>query len=97
MRRDRYGERVDDHDDQPDTNRPQQAAQPPPHHCDTGWIDRNADKPVPCLICRPHLGHDRRRAELHIPPQRPGDHERGSARVRGALAEARERRRTTTP
>ena len=25
------------------------------HRCDGGWIDRDADKPVPCLVCKPHL------------------------------------------
>lgn len=23
--------------------------------CHDGWIDRDADHPVPCLDCRPHL------------------------------------------
>ncbi|MBP2341057.1 hypothetical protein JOF41_007311 [Saccharothrix coeruleofusca] len=25
------------------------------HHCRNGWIDRDADQPVPCLLCKPHL------------------------------------------
>ena len=26
-----------------------------PHRCDHGWLDRNADHPRPCLICKPWL------------------------------------------
>lgn len=25
------------------------------HSCDRGWIDRDADRPRPCLVCRPWL------------------------------------------
>ncbi|MFE3081807.1 hypothetical protein [Nocardia tengchongensis] len=42
--RDRTGEEVDE--------------QPAPHdpRCDgSGWIDRDADNPVPCLVCKDHL------------------------------------------
>lgn len=44
MRHDRYGDLIDD-DTQDDR----------PHRCSNGWIDRNADHPVPCLVCKPHL------------------------------------------
>jgi hypothetical protein len=27
------------------------------HKCDSGFIDADADHPVPCLVCRPHLAH----------------------------------------
>jgi hypothetical protein len=43
VRRDRTGELVDDDQDQP------------PHRCKNGWIDRDADHPVPCLTCKPWL------------------------------------------
>lgn len=26
-----------------------------PCGCDGGWIDRDADKPIPCTTCKPHL------------------------------------------
>ncbi len=44
MRRDRTGEPLDD--DEPDVPGPR-------HHCHGGWIDRNADRPIPCPTCRP--------------------------------------------
>jgi hypothetical protein len=55
--RDRYGEPIDpeDLDEQPVH----------PYRCRrSGWIDRDADHPVPCLECKPHLArpavrHDR--------------------------------------
>jgi hypothetical protein len=25
------------------------------HRCRGGWLDRDADQPRPCLVCRPHL------------------------------------------
>ena len=26
------------------------------HHCEDGWLGRDAqERPVPCLVCRPHL------------------------------------------
>ncbi len=46
MRHDRTGELIEDDDTEP--------ARPHPRGC-TGWIDRNADRPVPCLVCKPHL------------------------------------------
>jgi hypothetical protein len=45
MRHDRTGEPVDEDTPDPD----------PPHHCDRGWIDRDADQPRPCLVCKPWL------------------------------------------
>jgi len=42
---DRYGEPIEE-DDTPVER---------PHRCRRGWIDRNADRPVPCLVCKPHL------------------------------------------
>jgi hypothetical protein len=51
MRHDRTGEPVEDDDPQPDE----------PFHdprCDGGWLDRDADVPVPCLVCKPHLAPD---------------------------------------
>jgi hypothetical protein len=23
--------------------------------CRKGWIDRDSDQPIPCLVCKPHL------------------------------------------
>lgn len=31
-----------------------------------GWIDRDADHPVPCLRCKPHLAPDVRRRHLGL-------------------------------
>lgn len=31
-----------------------------------GWIDRNADNPVPCLRCKPHLAPEERRKALGL-------------------------------
>lgn len=45
MRHDRYGEPID----------PEDVDDQPTHRCRRGWIDRNADHPVPCLVCKPHL------------------------------------------
>lgn len=45
MPRDRYGEPIEDDDDTDDR----------PHRCRRGWINREADNPVPCLVCKPHL------------------------------------------
>lgn len=45
MSHDRYGDLIED--DDAEANRP--------HRCHRGWIDRDADKPVPCLVCKPHL------------------------------------------
>lgn len=46
MRHDRTGELVEDEDT------PVVAQS---HRCRGGWIDRDADNPVPCLQCRPWL------------------------------------------
>lgn len=32
----------------------------------SGWIDRDADHPVPCLQCKPHLAPDVRRRHLGL-------------------------------
>lgn len=45
-RHDRTGEVVDD--DQVDPDRP-------PHRCNKGSLDRDADYPRPCLTCKPWL------------------------------------------
>jgi hypothetical protein len=35
----------------------------PAHHCVLGWVGEDAEgRPVPCLICRPHVLEQRRRA-----------------------------------
>jgi hypothetical protein len=49
MTLDRTGEPVDDE----------------PCGCDGGWIDRDAEHPVPCLVCRPHLAPAQRRRRIH--------------------------------
>lgn len=50
--RDRTGELIDD--DQVE------------HRCDNGWLDRDADQPRPCPVCRPKL---RRRTPDPVPGQ----------------------------
>jgi hypothetical protein len=41
-----------------------QPADPPvvPHdpRCRRGWLDRDGDRPVPCLTCKPHLAPGQR-------------------------------------
>lgn len=54
VRHDRTGELIED-DDEAETARP--------HRCRRGWIDRNADHPVPCLVCKPHLAPENRTRE----------------------------------
>lgn len=46
MPRDRYGDLIEDDDTETVT------VHPP--YC-SGWIDRDADHPIPCLACKPHL------------------------------------------
>lgn len=57
MTKDRTGDDIEP-DDRPD--------EPPPHdrRCRNGWLDRDADPAVPCLICRPHLDPAVRRRAL---------------------------------
>jgi hypothetical protein len=56
---DRTGEPVD--------NEPPEPEPEPPHdpRCRNGWIDRDSDHPVACLVCKPHLAPERIRARLH--------------------------------
>jgi hypothetical protein len=46
---DRTGEPVDDE----------------PCGCDGGWLDREADHPVPCPACKPWLTQAERRRRVH--------------------------------
>lgn len=32
----------------------------------SGWLDRNADQPKPCLRCRPHLAPEARRLRMGL-------------------------------
>lgn len=50
MRHDRTGEVIEDDDDTQTVR---------PHRCRNGWINRDADNPVPCLVCKPHLARAR--------------------------------------
>lgn len=34
--------------------------------CRNGWIDRDADHPVPCLKCRPNLAPEVRRRRMGL-------------------------------
>ncbi len=43
------------------------------HRCDRGWIDRNADNPAPCPVCKPWLAPEVRRADLARPVAVPGE------------------------
>lgn len=52
MPHDRTGERIEEDDVDVDT-----AAVTAARHrryC-SGWIDPDADRPIPCLVCKPHL------------------------------------------
>ncbi|GAB3156484.1 hypothetical protein GCM10027258_62990 [Amycolatopsis stemonae] len=53
-RHDRTGDEIDDDDP---------AAQPP-HRCDGGWIDRDANPARPCLVCKPHLSRENLRRAI---------------------------------
>lgn len=45
---------------------------PEPHdpRCRKGWIDRDADNPVPCLKCKPNLAPEIRRRNLGLGEQK---------------------------
>ncbi|MCP2255089.1 hypothetical protein LY13_003863 [Prauserella aidingensis] len=74
-RLDRYGEPLDDDERTTDpatgddirttdvwSKGPDSSRTPAePHECDHGWLDRDAERPRPCLICKPHLSPARRR------------------------------------
>lgn len=48
-----------------DTAAPTAAALEHDPRCRAGWLGEDAhDRPIPCLTCRPHLAHDRRRLVL---------------------------------
>lgn len=49
-RYDRWGDAIDDEPGvQPDV-------EPDVHHCEAGWLgEDDQDRPIPCLVCRPHL------------------------------------------
>jgi hypothetical protein len=49
---DRTGERIEE--DDIDADAAAQAVAVHRRYC-SGWIDRDADHPVPCLVCKPHL------------------------------------------
>lgn len=49
----RYG------DPDPEAGQDTEAAEHDPR-CRRGWIDRDGEKPVPCLTCKPRLAPDRR-------------------------------------
>jgi hypothetical protein len=52
------------------TGEPIEPDEEPEHRCDHGWIDRDADHPVPCLVCRPHLEPAERHRRAGIEPER---------------------------
>ncbi|MGW5743832.1 hypothetical protein [Amycolatopsis sp. NPDC003861] len=80
---DRYGERVEDDDERNDA----------PHRCDRGFVDRDADHPVPCLVCRPHLAPDQLAPEPRKPTPAPEVARAGIRACRAALAAAKGSRR----
>lgn len=77
---DRYGEPIEPDADEPESE----------HRCRDGWVDYHADRPVPCVRCRPHLRHRPR-----PPAPDPLTHARGMALVRRALARITKHRNTT--
>lgn len=81
MRRDRYGEPLDDNDRQDHDA----VVVELPHRCDDGWLDRDADHPVPCLRCRPHLAPRPR-----LPEPDPARILAGLERCRAELAQRRD-------
>lgn len=72
---DRYGERVDqDHEHLAPVVQL-------PHQCDSGWLDRDADQPRPCLACRPWLA----RSQPPLPPPDPTRIQAGVQLCRDAI------------
>ena len=47
-----------------------------PHTCDAGWLDRDADHPRPCLICKPHLAPEARKKRLRATETTESPHAR---------------------
>ena len=41
------------------------------HRCDAGWIDRDSDRPRPCVRCRPWLAHRRPPTADELPRRHP--------------------------
>jgi hypothetical protein len=78
MPHDRYGERIDD-----DVLSDQDS-----HGCRGGWIDRDGDRPRPCLRCRPHLSPTRR-APVLPDAEQVELNRAGIQRCRAALAQTR--------
>jgi hypothetical protein len=54
-RRDRTGELINVEDLEPDWR----------HRCRGGWVDPDADLPVPCRLCRPWLAAPRPRPPMN--------------------------------
>lgn len=62
IQHDRTGEPIEDESESVDA----------PFHdprCRNGWIDRDADQPKPCLLCRPHLAPERLHRRALGPPR----------------------------
>lgn len=60
MPHDRYGEPIEG--DEVDADTAARAAAVHRRYC-SGWIDPDADNPVPCLACKPHLTPENRTRE----------------------------------
>lgn len=58
MTRDRTGEPISDAEDTG-------------HRCDRGWLDADADRPRPCVHCRPWLRHGAVNVPVPRPARRP--------------------------
>lgn len=52
VRRDRYGDEIEPESDG--------------HRCDHGFVDRDADTPRPCLVCKPWLSRSARDRRAYL-------------------------------
>lgn len=67
MTYDQFGEPESEQEDQVTGDPPPSEAELAEHkkRC-SGWVDRDADHPKPCLRCRPHLAPEERRRAMGL-------------------------------
>jgi hypothetical protein len=72
-RRDRYGDEIEDNDEDVDQADPVDEPDPHPADCDAWLGEDAAGRVVPCPVCRPHLAEQRRHLArlLHGPRSYP--------------------------
>lgn len=91
MHRDRSGDLVEDVAESGSWHDPR---------CRDGWLPETVDaRPVPCLVCRPHIGQQQDRRRRQQPLHRGSSHARETAMrsIRTALDESSRRRTSSLP